>query len=313
MAAESHGFDLVPAVALLGAGVIAVPIFKRLGLGSVLGYLVAGLAIGPFGIGLFTDPGSILSVAELGVVMLLFIIGLEMKPSRLWALRREIFGLGLAQVAGLRRPSHRCRACSIGAAPRDCACRRDRPCPLLDGNRHADPRGARAVPTSRTARRSSPSCSSRISPSFRPLAIVAFLSPMSEEASGLTRLIKIGIAVGAVLRVYLAGRFLLNPALPYPRRDARAGSDDRRCTAGRPRRGPGHAGRAVCRWRWAPFLPACVLSESTFRHELEADIEPFRGHPARAVLSQRRDVARSFADRDFDWPRFSLPSSPSWP
>ena len=56
MAAELHGFDLIPAVALLGAGVVAVPIFKRLGLGSVLGYLAAGIAIGPFGIGLFTDP-----------------------------------------------------------------------------------------------------------------------------------------------------------------------------------------------------------------------------------------------------------------
>src|SRR5690606_15075398 len=65
MAAESHGFDLIPTVALLGAAVVAVPIFKRLGLGSVLGYLAAGLVIGPFGIGLFTDPASILHVAEL--------------------------------------------------------------------------------------------------------------------------------------------------------------------------------------------------------------------------------------------------------
>ncbi|MFX5016308.1 cation:proton antiporter, partial [Acinetobacter baumannii] len=65
---------------------------------SVLGYLVAGLAIGPFGLGLFTDAHAILHVAELGVVMFLFIIGLEMEPSRLWGMRREIFGLGLAQV-----------------------------------------------------------------------------------------------------------------------------------------------------------------------------------------------------------------------
>ena len=77
MAVESHGFDLLPAVALLGAGVVAVPLFRRVGLGSVLGYLVAGITIGPFGFGLFQDPQSILSIAELGVVMLLFIIGLE--------------------------------------------------------------------------------------------------------------------------------------------------------------------------------------------------------------------------------------------
>src|SRR3954466_8158348 len=96
MAAE--GNDLVQVVALLAAGVVAVPIFKRLGLGSVLGYLCAGLVIGPFGLGLFTDPRAIRHGAELGVVMFLFVIGLEMQPSRLWSLRREIFGLGAAQV-----------------------------------------------------------------------------------------------------------------------------------------------------------------------------------------------------------------------
>src|SRR5215813_2476582 len=99
MAAEVSGNDLVQVVALLAAGVVAVPIFKRLGLGSVLGYLTAGLVIGPFGLRLFNDPQAILHVAELGVVMFLFVIGLEMQPSRLWGLRREIFGLGAAQVA----------------------------------------------------------------------------------------------------------------------------------------------------------------------------------------------------------------------
>ena len=99
MAAEATGSDLGHVVALLTAAVVAVPIFKRLGLGSVLGYLAAGVVIGPFGLRLFTDGQSILHVAELGVVMLLFIIGLEMMPSRLWGLRRQIFGLGLAQVA----------------------------------------------------------------------------------------------------------------------------------------------------------------------------------------------------------------------
>jgi glutathione-regulated potassium-efflux system protein KefB len=100
MAVEAaHGVDLVPIVALLGAGVIAVPLFKRFGLDSVLGYLAAGIVIGPFGIGLFSDPQAIIHVAELGVVMFLFVIGLEMQPSRLWGLRREILGLGVLQVA----------------------------------------------------------------------------------------------------------------------------------------------------------------------------------------------------------------------
>src|SRR5262245_63491846 len=81
--------ELVKAVALLGAGVIAVPLVRRLGLGSVLGYLVAGVAVGPYGLGLFSDPQAILHFAELGVVMFLFVIGLEMQPARLWALRRR--------------------------------------------------------------------------------------------------------------------------------------------------------------------------------------------------------------------------------
>ena len=98
MAAEAESFDLIPVVVLLGSAVVAVPLFKRLGLGSVLGYLAAGLAIGPYGIGLFNDPATILHVAELGVVMFLFIIGLEMQPSRLWSMRKDIFGLGLTQV-----------------------------------------------------------------------------------------------------------------------------------------------------------------------------------------------------------------------
>ncbi|EIG23790.1 monovalent cation:proton antiporter-2 (CPA2) family protein [Haemophilus paraphrohaemolyticus] len=97
MAAEGAG-QLLSVVTLLGAAIIAVPIFKKIGLGSVLGYLAAGLAIGPFGFGLFSDPQSIIHIAELGVVMFLFIIGLEMKPSHLWGLRHQIFGLGSAQV-----------------------------------------------------------------------------------------------------------------------------------------------------------------------------------------------------------------------
>ena len=96
--AAAHGVDLIQVVGLLAAGVVAVPIFRRLGLGSVLGYLAAGLAIGPFGLRLVTDPTAIFAAAQFGVVMFLFIIGLEMEPSRLWALRKQIFGLGLIQV-----------------------------------------------------------------------------------------------------------------------------------------------------------------------------------------------------------------------
>jgi glutathione-regulated potassium-efflux system ancillary protein KefC/glutathione-regulated potassium-efflux system protein KefB len=82
----------------LAAAVVVVPLFKRIRLGAVLGFLAAGLAIGPWGLRLVTDVEKILGVAEMGVVLLLFVIGLELQPSRLWALRKTVFGLGSAQV-----------------------------------------------------------------------------------------------------------------------------------------------------------------------------------------------------------------------
>jgi len=89
---------LLESIIYLIAAIIAVPISKRLGFGSVLGYLAAGILIGPFGIALIDDAEHMMHFAELGVVFLLFIIGLELQPSRLWVLRRMVFGLGSAQV-----------------------------------------------------------------------------------------------------------------------------------------------------------------------------------------------------------------------
>ena len=86
MAEAATGLDLGHVAALLAAGVVAVPVFRKIGLGSVLGYLAAGAAIGPFGLALFREPEVILHVAEFGVVIFLFIIGLEMRPKRLWGL-----------------------------------------------------------------------------------------------------------------------------------------------------------------------------------------------------------------------------------
>src|SRR5687768_9656901 len=81
------------------AAVVAVPLFRRLGLGAVLGYLVAGVLMGPFGWRLVKDPASTLAFSELGVVMLLFVIGLELSPARLWVMRRPVFVIGGLQVA----------------------------------------------------------------------------------------------------------------------------------------------------------------------------------------------------------------------
>ncbi|HEY0421842.1 MAG TPA: monovalent cation:proton antiporter-2 (CPA2) family protein, partial [Rhodopila sp.] len=89
---------LASLVALLGAATIAVPLTRRFGLGSVLGYLLAGVAIGPSGLRLVSDIDQIAGIASLGVVMLLFLIGLELRPRRLWVMRQAVFGLGSAQV-----------------------------------------------------------------------------------------------------------------------------------------------------------------------------------------------------------------------
>jgi len=89
---------LSQAAVFLGAAVVAVPLSKRLGFGAILGYLAAGLAIGPGGFALISEVDAVLHFAEFGVVLLLFVIGLELQPSRLWAMRKSVFGLGMAQV-----------------------------------------------------------------------------------------------------------------------------------------------------------------------------------------------------------------------
>ncbi|HTE13709.1 MAG TPA: cation:proton antiporter, partial [Burkholderiales bacterium] len=80
------------------AAIIAVPLSRKLGLGAVLGYLCAGMIIGPWGMKLIDNVETMLHISEFGVILLLFIIGLELQPSRLWVLRKQVFGLGSAQV-----------------------------------------------------------------------------------------------------------------------------------------------------------------------------------------------------------------------
>ena len=91
---------LVQALVYLAAGVVSVPIAKRLGLGSVLGYLIAGVLVGPFLLNLVGEPAQVQRFAEFGVVILLFLIGLEVRPALLWQMRTTIFGLGAAQLLG---------------------------------------------------------------------------------------------------------------------------------------------------------------------------------------------------------------------
>ena len=270
MAAESTT-QLVQVVALLGAGVIAVPVFRRAGLGSVLGYLAGGLAIGPFGIGLFTDPQAILHVAELGVVMFLFIIGLEMQPSRLWGLRRQIFGLGVAQVglcgtlltlvglaAGLRP-----LVAFIAAAGFILASTAVIMQILEERGETSTPHGQKMV-----------SILLLEDLAIVPLlGIVAFYAPATSTESAWVSVL---IAAGALAAIVAVGLWLLNPLFQV-------------LAAARAREVMTAAALLVVlgaallmqlgglSMALGAFLAGVLLAESTFRHQLEADIEPFRG------------------------------------
>ena len=270
MASET-GSDLIQVVALLGAGVVAVPLFKRLGLGSVLGYLTAGLVIGPFGIGLFHEPEAVLHVAELGVVMFLFIIGLEMQPSRLWGLRRDIFGLGLIQVLG-------CGALLtgvgiLGELPWQVAFIAAMGFVLSSTAvimQMMDERGETQTPA---GQRNVAILLLEDLAIVPLLAVVALLSPAPSEGNAW---VAAGIAVGAVVGVIAVGVFLLNPMF-------------RLLAAAKAREVMTAAALLVVlgtalvmdlsglSMAMGAFLEGVLLSESTFRHQLEADIEPFRG------------------------------------
>ncbi len=272
--AAAHGFDLLPIVILLGAAVVAVPLFKRLGLGSVLGYLAAGLAIGPFGLALFSDAQTILHIAELGVVMFLFIIGLEMQPSRLWAMRGEIFGLGAAQVGGaiallicvglaLGYPVAASFVAGTGFVLTSTAIVMQ----MLDERRAMGlPKGRRIIAILLLE-------DLAIVPL---LALTAFLAPGGEAVSMTDRLIAVAIGLGAITGLVLAGRYLLDPMFRLlGRAKAREvmtaaallvvlGAALAMQTAG-------------LSMAMGAFLAGVLLSESSFRHQLEADVEPFRG------------------------------------
>lgn len=274
MAAEASANDLFYVVALLGAGVVAVPIFKRIGLGSILGYLTAGLVIGPFGLGIFSESEAILHIAELGVVMFLFIIGLEMQPSRLWGLRREIFGLGALQVGvcgvlltGVGLLGGFSVAQSFVAGAGFVLTSTAIVMQLLEERGEIGvPKGQRMV-----------SILLLEDLAIVPLlALVAFLAPGGAETTLSERLSEIAIGVGAIVGLILAGRYLLNPFFRILA-DARAREV---MTAAALLVVLGSAlvmQSSGLSMAMGAFLAGVLLSESTFRHQLEADIEPFRG------------------------------------
>ena len=285
MAAEAAGgLGLEHAVALLATAVVAAPLFRRLGLGSVLGYLAAGLVIGPFGLGLFRDPENILHVAEFGVVMFLFIIGLEMRPAKLWALRKEIFGLGAAQViacivllsfVGIALlswvgipPEQSWAAALIGAAGFVLSSTAVIMKMMDDAGETSSPAGQRNVSILLFE-------DLMIVPLLALVAVIAGLTVgVPADAPPLWQSVLLGI--GAIAIVFLAGRFVLNPFFGIL---ARSGAREVMTAAAL----LVVLGTALLMdigglsMAMGAFLAGVLLSDSVFRHQLEADVEPFRG------------------------------------
>lgn len=274
MSSEAHSISLIAPVVLLAAAVIAVPIFKRIGLGSVLGYLIAGLIIGPFGFAFFQDSASILHIAELGIVMYLFVIGLEMQPSHLWSLRREIFGLGTLQIIACDLAltgvgllfGFKWQVAFIGAAGFVLTSTAIVMQLLGDRGDIAQPQGQKIVAILLFE-------DLLIVPL---LAIVAFMAPNHVVESTSARLENIGIGLIAIAGLIAAGYWLLNPLF-------------RLLAAAKAREVMTAAALLVVlgaallmqvsglSMAMGAFLAGVLLSESTFRHQIEADIEPFRG------------------------------------
>ena len=273
-AAHGGGVDVLSVVVLLAAAVIAVPLFRRIGLGSVLGYLAAGLAVGPFGFGFFDDPEAIIHVAELGVVLFLFVIGLEMQPSRLWAMRGEIFGLGFAQVlvamgvltivgVSLGFPVSASLISGTGFVLTSTAIVMQ----MLDERKEmATPKGRRMI-----------SILLFEDLAIVPLlALVTFLAPGGEEVTMAQRLTSAAIGTGAIVALIFGGLYLLNPFFSLLARYG--GREVMTAAALLVVLGAALMMQAAgLSMAMGAFLAGVLLSESTFRHQLEADVEPFRG------------------------------------
>jgi CPA2 family monovalent cation:H+ antiporter-2/glutathione-regulated potassium-efflux system protein KefB len=259
-------------VILLAATVIAVPLSRYAGLGSILGYLVAGVVIGPSGLGLITDTASIGNTAELGVTMLLFLIGLELRPHRLWILRKAVFGMGLGQmlptaliIAGISWaagiPTVDAAVLGIGLALSSTAIA----LPML-GERNLLPsiagRDAFAVLL------------------FQDMAAIPVLAllPMLAEGGMAGHISWVAVLRGAavVAAILLAGTLAVRPLF----RMVGYAKSPELFTATALLLVVGTA--ALADWAGlsaslGAFMAGVMLSDSEYRHEIQADIKPFEG------------------------------------
>jgi glutathione-regulated potassium-efflux system ancillary protein KefC/glutathione-regulated potassium-efflux system protein KefB len=266
--------SLLQTAILLGAAVLAVSLFRFLRLSSILGYVAAGMVIGPWGFGLVRDVPSIMSFAQFGIVLLLFIIGLELQPTRLWVMRRNVFGLGSAQVilcAGLLGAA----GWLLGLAPAAA---------LIVGfglSLSSTPlvlqllaeRGQLKSPHGRSAFGILLFQDLAILPVLAALPLISSAPDQQATTGGLLSLIKLLAVMAAIVVV---GRLVLRPALRVVARlkisevFTAAALLTVIVTALL-------ASQAGLSMSLGAFLAGVLLADSEFRHELEADLEPFKG------------------------------------
>ena len=268
---------------LLIAAVIAVPLFKRLGLGAVLGYLAAGVAVGPWALRLITDVQSILHFSEFGVVLMLFLIGLELNPSRLWVLRRSVFGLGGAQVMAVT---------GVFAAV-GIALRVDPLAALIAGFGLALSSTAFVLPVlAERGQLQTPHGNAAFAILlFQDLAVIPLLvvlpllaggvgaghghggATAGASPSGLWMGVKI---LGALLGMVLVGRYLLRSIF---KAIAATGNQEIMTAMALLVVVATSAVMQIVGLSMSlgAFLAGVLLAESEYRHELQADIEPFKG------------------------------------
>ena len=261
-------------VILLGAAVAFVMLFRRFGLGAVLGYLVAGALVGPQGLGLVGGGESKMAIAEIGIVLLLFLVGLELHPARLWRLKRDIFALGLAQVVlcgcTLAAIIFFFTGFSWGAA-------------LALGLPLALSSTAQVLPGLKSSGRINSPFGEKVFSillfqdlSIVPLiTIVAALSRNPADAAGPPGWVMAGYTVAAIAGLVFAGRFILRPVLALI---GRMGERELFVAVGlftvlaaAALMHALHLSTAL-----GAFVAGVMLADSPYRHEIEADVEPFR-------------------------------------
>ena len=247
-------------VIMLGAALAFVLLFRKLGLGATLGYLVAGAVIGPEALRLVDGVDTKLSIAELGITLLLFIVGLELNLTRLWRLRRDIFGFGLAQVA----------LCGAAAA-------------VALGLPLALSSTAQVLPMLRSAGRLNTPFGERAFSvllfqdlSIVPLiTIIAALSRVPADRAGPPGWLLGVYTVGAVVGLVLAGRYILNPLFRLigglGERELFVAAGLFTVLAAAAVMETLHLSTAL-----GAFVAGVMLADSPYRHELETDVEPFR-------------------------------------